>query len=103
MKPVSCCHATKAPFQGQSLLRPIHKLATWLLPAAVLALMPKCPACVAAYIALATGLTISLPTATYLRAALIALCVAAWVLIIAWRVRSSMAHRLRHHRHWRTH
>lgn len=50
--------------------------AGWILPASALALMPKCPACVAAYVAVATGFGISLSAAAYLRTAAIAACVA---------------------------
>jgi hypothetical protein len=41
---------------------------------------------VAAYVALATGIGISLPTAAYLRAMLAVLCVASLVLITARRL-----------------
>jgi hypothetical protein len=43
---------------------------------------------VAAYIALATGIGISLPTATYLRAMLVIVCVTSLLFIAARRLRS---------------
>lgn len=47
---------------------------SWLMPGTILALLPKCPACFAGYIAVATGLGISISTAAVMRVSLIALC-----------------------------
>jgi hypothetical protein len=74
-----------------SRLRRVRQIAAWIIPSAALALLPKCPVCVAAYVALATGIGISLPTAKYLRATLVVLCVASLVLITARRLRSLVA------------
>ena len=44
-------------------------------PAAALVLMPKCPACIGAYLALATGVGVSVSTASYLKTGAIVVCV----------------------------
>ncbi|HYF35084.1 MAG TPA: hypothetical protein VD994_07310 [Prosthecobacter sp.] len=55
--------------------------------------MPKCPACVAAYLALATGLTIPIAAATHLRTALIILCLATLLLLTTKKVVRSLRER----------
>lgn len=57
-------------------------VAEWLVPGLLLVLMPKCPACFAAYIALATGIGLSLPVASFVRTTLIVMGVAALAFLI---------------------
>jgi hypothetical protein len=90
-----CCQ-TKARAGGDarppaSRLRRGAGIAAWIVPSATLALLPKCPACVALYVTLATGIGISMPTATYLRAMLVVLCLASLVFITTRRLLSLTA------------
>jgi hypothetical protein len=70
-----CCDIESVPAPSRS--RRLRRLPRWLLPAAGLTLMPKCPVCLAAWIALGTGVGISVSTAAHLRIALLAACAAA--------------------------
>jgi hypothetical protein len=62
----------------------------WLLPAAILMLMPKCPLCVAGYVALFTGLGITVLTARWIQflVRLFCLTALAYLAIAHWRSRS---------------
>lgn len=88
-----CCNNAKpvtpaiagpsAPPLGSPRNSPLHRVATfisWALPIITLALVPKCPACIAAYVLLLTGIGLSFPAATAARWLLIALSIAA----LAW-------------------
>jgi hypothetical protein len=87
MKPHCSCGTVKkaatdvpappaAPQRKLSLIQRMVRAIRWLLPGAALFLIPKCPVCLAAYVALGTGIGLSVTTARYLRIALIVLCVA---------------------------
>jgi len=60
---------------------------------AFLALLPKCPACFAAYVALGTGISLSVAAASILRTLLIAICVATLVWLFASALRSVVRER----------
>jgi hypothetical protein len=49
-------------------------IAGWIIPSAALILMPKCPMCVAMDVALFTGASISVASASHLRIAIGVLC-----------------------------
>lgn len=71
--------------------RPVKRTGTvtaGLLSGLALLLMPKCPACVAAYIALGTGIGLTTSTVGHLRFGLILIC-SSLLFISAFRLLSS--------------
>jgi len=79
MKIQNCCHNASG---GDSRQSASHKrrgfeFAGWVVPSAILALLPKCPVCVAMYVALFSGVGISLTSAAFLRTSLLIVCAAA--------------------------
>ena len=70
------------PGESQGTRR-MRGAASWALPSVALALVPKCPMCVAAYLAIGGGLGVSLTTAAHLRTALVWLCWSTLALLIA--------------------
>jgi hypothetical protein len=88
----SCCCRQRKPRTGddarprRTWLRRASGVARWILPGVLLALMPKCPLCLAAYVALCTGFTLSFSSAHLILRALTALCLATLVLCVVRRV-----------------
>ncbi len=66
-------------------------LAGWIVPGTILAIMPKCPVCLAAYVAVGTGLALSATVAASLRLALIALSIAWHSYLTVRRICSAVA------------
>ena len=87
-----CCGPSGRTFAGRC-----RGVAGWVVPASVLALMPKCPMCVAAYVAAGTGLGMSVSAASYLRTSALALSVTELVYLAAktlrhcWRAEGNMS------------
>jgi predicted transporter len=79
---MSACCDRKSP----TWARRVREIFAWALPSAILVLAPKCPVCLAAHVMLCTGLGLSLSTATYLRWALLFLCVGSLLLLIVKRL-----------------
>lgn len=78
---------------AQCCKRRLTKAAAPTLPGILLLLLPKCPLCLAAWIALATGIGISATAASYLREGVIAVCIAMFIAVMASEVGRRMIER----------
>ena len=81
--------------QQRTWLR-LREIAGWIVPGALLALMPKCPICLVAYVALCSGLTLSCSSAHVLLRTLTALCVGTLALCVLRRVVNWRQNKLTH-------
>lgn len=109
MSTLNCCQSTASgthSFSSKAADGKAHPssgkqrrfaLVKFSLPALILALLPKCPACFAAYIALGTGISVSVAAASFLKTLLIAICVGMLVWLLASAFRSVLMGRLRPH------
>jgi hypothetical protein len=60
----------------------VRRTVSWVVPGVVLAAMPKCPLCLAAYVAIFTGCGISLATASFAWWTMTAACVLALTYLV---------------------
>ena len=85
-----CCqrklHTSRNARQQRTWLGRVKGGAGWIVPGTLLALMPKCPMCLAAYVALGSGLTLSYSSAHILMRTLTALCIGTLALCVVRRV-----------------
>jgi len=85
-----CCHSqphARGGVQRRSTrLRRLREVAGLVLPGTLLALMPKCPMCLAAYVALGTGFTLSYTSAHLLLRGLTALCICTLAFCLVRRI-----------------
>jgi hypothetical protein len=86
----ACCNPANAQKTTRATRR-TREFMTWLLPSVALVFAPKCPACVAAYVALWTGLGMSFTAATYVRWFWLSLCIGSLLFLVVTRVKSRFA------------
>ncbi len=84
----SCsCANLRSATSHRPWARAAGRAVSWIVPGAVLAAMPKCPLCLAAYVALFTGCGISLAAASFAWWFVAAACVVALVYLSMTAVR----------------
>jgi hypothetical protein len=93
-KSLQCCSGSRVGCKSN--IRRAVDFIGWIVPGAVLALVPKCPMCFAAYIALWTGIGLSISAAVYLRASLLVVSIAL-ILFLAVRSARRLIHKFSQH------
>ena len=68
--------AEALPYRKSGFLSRFLNLLGWIVPSAILTLIPKCPLCLAGYAVIGTSVGFSLSTLAQLRLALVILCMA---------------------------
>ena len=96
MKARSLKFSNSSRVNCESIIRRAVDFVAWIVPSAVLALIPKCPLCLAAYVALWTGIGLSLSAAIYLRAALLVVSIGL-ILFLAMRSARRLIHKFGQH------
>jgi hypothetical protein len=86
----ACCNAARIR-KTPSRARKLRETLAWILPGALLVFAPKCPACLAAYVALWTVLGLSMAMATHLRWAMLIVGVASLLFLVLERLNSRRA------------
>ena len=72
----------------------VFTVAGWGIPGILLLLLPKCPLCIVAWVAVVTGIGISVSTATYFRLGLLVFCVIALLAVVVRSVLRALRGRL---------
>lgn len=81
----NCCGNHKLSGAPKTARR-LGAIAEWLLPSTALALLPKCPMCVAAYVALGTGLAMTPASAALLLRTVTLICISSLAFCFARRM-----------------
>jgi hypothetical protein len=80
LRPPVCCDK---PSRSRRSL----DIAGYVVPSAIMVLMPKCPACIVAYLAMGAGIGVTMTMAATLRVTLLILCVACLAFVTVRLVR----------------
>jgi hypothetical protein len=84
----ACCSRGKSA--ALTWTRRTLSFVEWALPVTALALVPKCPACLAGYLLLFTGIGLSVSVAAAVRWTMIGVCAAVLALLL-WRLLARIA------------